>query len=167
VTQDHRVVIDPPKTDKPVSASAYYYDTDGDFVAPEEYAIQDHFVILKEAEGPVEGETVSNVSIDDELAGIIANYDADALVNFQVYAEGYDPGNVGWVTFTRIFGWMMTGVGLPFLIWGLADDDDFMIPFGAGFTLSGGIPLVISYILPGTSSSKWKLGFEGDAVRRK
>jgi hypothetical protein len=92
---------------------------------------------------------------------LIGRTDATAVVNFEVYAQSHDPGNLFATTFTRIFGSMMLGFGVMFLPWG----DPTLTEIGAWFSGIGGLSLGASYVLPGTSESRWEIGFEGDLVQ--
>jgi hypothetical protein len=159
VTQNHRVAWRPPNTEIPVSASPYYLSPQNELVGPEEYRIIDHFAFTREAVGKVEGTTESEISIDEELEEVIGSVEARAVVNFQVYAQGHDPGNLFPTVFTRIFGSMMLIFGGPFLL------IDGLQEVGLYLAVPGSISLGASYIIPATSESIWTIGFEGDLVR--
>jgi hypothetical protein len=166
-TTDHRVTIEPPQTEKPVSASGSYVTADGRLVTPSGYRIVDHVAFTKVDTAPVAETTKNTMTIDSELEEVFTEYDADALVNLKVYAENYDPGNTSAVGANKIMGSMFLGFGLPFLIIGAADPmlGDIFIPMGAVFSGVGGVQLGLAFVLPGMSESVWTIGFEGDAVR--
>ena len=114
------------------------------------------------------GESTSEITIDQDLTSIIEQYNADAIINLQIYVDNYDPGNTYVTGFLRIFGGASLILGVPILIWGLAEgDDEFLIPFGAVFSTAGGVCLATSFLLPSASKSIWTIGFDGDAVKRK
>ena len=159
VTQEHRLVWTPPATETPVSASAYYLTPDRELVGPEEYEIIDHFAFTLDAPGKVEGSTESEISADREIADLVDSSRASAVVNFEVYAQTHEPGNLAATIFTRIFGSMMLAFGSPFLF------VDGLQEVGLYLAVPGAVSLGASYILPATDESRWIIGFEGDLVK--
>lgn len=158
VTQDHMVTIEPIDSSAPVSGSSSFL-RDGGYVGPEEYELIEHVSFTVESIGTVSGKTEDAISIDDQIDELVDSRGGDAMVNFGVYAQTQDPGNLGYVIFTRIFGGMMTGMGLPFLFL------EYTVGTGAAFVGVGGTSLLVSFILPSMSESRWTIRFEGDVVQ--
>jgi general stress protein CsbA len=169
VTQDHRLTIEAPDTEKPVSASGSYITEEGSHVPPEGYEIIDHFKITRRVSAPVVGKSENSLDLQPVINELLQEDGAEAVVNLQIFAEDYDEGNVRAVGALNVSGWFLTGMGVPLVIAGLADgyeENYYMVDMFAVMSLIGGGCLTASYILPNYSESAWIVGLEGDTVRR-
>ena len=175
VTTDHHVSMKTPNVDKPISASAFYLDQNGNVVNPQDYEVVHHFSDVKMYEGKIGKSTTSLLDIDAELRGIFEQYRADAIVNLKISAVDYDPGATDAAGILRSWGW---ATAVSFLITTVmwiyispaADGQEGVDPYVylfAGGTGVGVLMAGISYILPATSKSVWTISIEGDAVRHR
>ena len=76
MTQDHRLTIESPDTEKPVSASGSYITEEGSHVPPEGYEIIDHFKITRRVSAPVVGKSQSSLDLQPVINELLQSESA-------------------------------------------------------------------------------------------
>lgn len=173
-TTTNTVVLKPLDTPFPVSLSDQYLDNDGRVVAENDYEFVDKVNFQLVAEAPRGGEATTELAVSELLSKAVNENNGEAIVNLNLQATDYDPGDTYNAFLAQFTGWTSVVTGALLLVTaGLIDNEDsFSGDDGSStFQIAGGITLGVGALFVGlgfalNEPARWTFEGSGEVVRR-